>query len=213
MKSMTGLWAACLAAALLITGCDRIPGAGPDTLIVDLAAIAKATGQEQMMQTQAQTAREELNAQLIERGRNLEQQIVEERAKAGDKPTQEQELQLQQMAQQAQQQYGQLQAEAQQKSQQFEINLVLEFREQVKPFAEKIARSRNASVILLADQVVFWIDPAVDITGEVIASLRAEDVFSSTDTDQTTVTPTAVEPATAEPATVEPATVEPATVE
>jgi Skp family chaperone for outer membrane proteins len=191
MKSMTGLWAACLAAALLTTGCDQIPGIGPDTLIVDLGAIAKASGQEQAMQTQAQTAREELNAQLVETAKNLEQQIVEERANAGDAPTQEQELQLQQMAQQAQQQYGQLQAEAQQQAQQFEINLVLEFREKIKPFAEKIARSRSASVVLLADQVVFWIDPVVDITGDVIAAIRAEDVFSDTGTDQASEAPIA----------------------
>jgi len=202
MKSMTGLWAACLAAALLTAGCDQIPGAGPDTLIVDLGAIAKATGQEQAMQTQAQTAREELNTQLAETARNLEQQIVQERANAGDAPTQEQELQLQQMTQQAQQQYGQLQAEAQQKAQQYEINLVLEFREKIKPFAEKIARARSASVVLLADQVVFWIDPVVDITGEVIAALRAEDVFSDAGTDQASAAPISA-PVATEPATDE----------
>jgi len=184
MNSMTGLWIASLAAVLLIAGCDRMPGTGPDALIVDLAAVAKATGQEQAMQIQAQTAREELNAQLVETARNLEQQIEQERAGIGDAPTQEQALQLQQMTQQAQQQYGQLQSEAQQEVQQFEINLVLEFREQVKPFAEKIARLRGASVVLLADQNVFWLDPAVDITGEVIDGLRAEDVFSDTSADQ-----------------------------
>lgn len=194
MKLFTGVRFACLAAMLLISGCDRIPGAGPDTLIVDLAAVAKATGQEQSMQTQAQTAREDLNAELLESAGNLEQQIEQERARAGDSPTQEQELQLQQMALQAQQQYGQLQAEAQQKMQQFETNLVLEFREQVKPFAEKIARSRGSSVVLMADQVVFWLDPAIDITGEVIDALRAEDVFSRSDSDQTPAAPTPDEP-------------------
>jgi len=189
MKLMTGIRVACLAAVLLIAGCDRIPGMGPDTLIVDLAAVAKATGQEQSMQTQAKTAREEFNAKLVESGRNLEQQIAQERTRIGDTPNQEQELQLQQMTVQAQQRYAQLQAEAQQNVQQFEINLVLEFRERVKPFAEKIARSRNAKVILLADQIVFWLEPGVDMTGEVIAALRAEDVFSGTDTDQASAAP------------------------
>jgi len=143
------------------------------------------------MQTQAQTAREEFNTQLIESGRNLEQQIEQERTRIGDSPTQEQEQQLQQMAVQAQQRYAQLQAEAQQNVQQFEINLVLEFRERVKPFAEKIARSRDANVILLADQIVFWYEPDVDMTAEVIAALRAESVFSSINTEQKPAVPAA----------------------
>jgi len=191
MKSMTSLWAVSLSAVLLIAGCDQIPGTEPGTLIVDLAAVAKATGQEESMQAQAQIARENLNAELAEAGKNLEQQLVQERADIGDAPTPEQELQFQQMTQQAQQRYAQLQAEAQQQAQQHEVNLVLEFREQIQPFAEKIARSRGATVVLLADQSVFWLDPAVDITGGVIDALRAENVFAESDTDQG-----ATEPAT-----------------
>jgi len=191
MKSITGLWAVSLAAVLLIAGCDQMPGAGSDTLIVDLAAVAKATGQEESMQAQAQIARENLNAELAEAGRNLEQQLEQERAGIGDAPTPEQELQFQQMTQQAQQRYGQLQAEAQQQAQQHEVNLVLEFREQIQPFAEKIARSRGAKVVLLADQSVFWLDPTVDITGGVIDALRAENVFAESGADQG-----ATEPAT-----------------
>jgi len=181
MKSMTNLWTIFLVATLLIAGCDRLPGGGSDTLVVDLAAVAKATGQEESMQARSQVAREEINAQLGEAGRNLEQQIQEERTRIGDSPTQEQELQFQQMAYQAQQQYGQLQAEAQQQTQQFEVNLVLEFREAVKPFAEKIARSHGGSIILLADQTVFWLDPDIDLTGEIITALRAEGVFADAD--------------------------------
>jgi Skp family chaperone for outer membrane proteins len=189
MKSITGLLTVSLAAVLLIAGCDQIAGKGPGTLIVDLAAVAKATGQETAMQEQAQTAREDLNAELANAAQNLEQQIEQERVASGDTPTAEQELQLQQMAMQAQQRYGQLQAEAQQQAQQHEVNLVLEFREQIKPFAEKIARSRGASVVLLADQSVFWIDPTIDITGGVIDALSAEGVFAETSADQATATP------------------------
>ncbi len=189
MKRMTGLWIVCVAAVLLVSGCDRLPGAGSSTLVVDLAAVAKATGQEEAMQAQAQAAREEINAQLGEAGRKLEQQIQQERDKFGDSPTQEQELQLQQMALQAQQQFGQLQAEAQQQSQQFEVNLVLEFREAVKPFAEKIARSQGGGIVLLADQTVFWLDPDIDLTSEIIAAVRAEGVFSDTNSDASSEVP------------------------
>jgi len=179
MKLITGLSAVCLMSVLLLTGCDKLPGsAGPGTLIVDLGAIAKATGQEESMQSRAQTVREEVNAQLAESAANLEQQIEQERESYGDTPTVEQQQQLQQTMAQAQQQYGQLQAGAQQQLQQLEINMVMEFRDQIKPVAEKIAQSRNAHLIVLADQSVFWLDPAIDITGDVISALRAEGVFS-----------------------------------
>ncbi len=179
MKSIAGLWVVCLMLVLLFAGCDKLPGgAGPGTLIVDLAAVAKATGQEQSMQSRAQVAREEINSQLVKSAATLEQQIEQERETFGDSPTEEQQQQLQQTMAQAQQQYGQLQAEAQQQLQQNEINMVMEFREQIKPVAEKIAQSRNASLIVLADQSVFWLDPAIDMTGDVISALRAEGTFA-----------------------------------
>ncbi len=191
MKSITGLGAACLAVILLSAGCDQISGNGSGMLVVDLAAVAKANGQEQAMQEKAQVAREAVNTQLIESGRELEQKIVDERTRIGLEPTPEAEAKLQQMAQQAQQQYAQLQADAQQQVQQNELNLVMDYRETVKPFAEKIARSRHASVVMLADQSVFWLDPAVDITGEVIDALRAADVFAKGAVDNATPAPVA----------------------
>ena len=75
-----------------------------------------------------------------------------------------------------------------------EINLILDYREAVKPFAEKIARSRDASVVLLVDQSVFWLDPAIDITGDVISALRAERVFAGSDADQVSATLPTVAP-------------------
>jgi len=201
MKSITGLWAVCLAAVLLLTaGCDRIPGMGPDVLIVDLNAIAKATGQDQAMQKQAQTGRADINARLLESAQGLQQQLEAERAKAGDTLTEEQATQLQQMTVQAQQKYAQLQAEAQQKVQQYEASLVQEFRERIEPFAEKIARTRGARVILLSDQSIFWHDTAVDVTDEVIVALHADNVFPENAADQDSAAPTADQSATDQPA-------------
>ena len=183
MKSWTGLAAVCLAAILLVTGCDQMPGAKPQTLVVDLTAVGKATGQDESMQAKAQATREELNVQLTSSARNLEKLIEEERENLGGSPTQEQEQKMQNLLQQAQQQYAQLQADAQQRAQQNEVNLVLEFRDKIRPVAEKIAGSRGASVVLTSDQAVFWVDPAVDITGDVITELRAQGIFTEIDAD------------------------------
>lgn len=183
MKSLTGFLAVCLAALLLITGCDQMPGAKPQALVVDLTAVGKATGQDEAMQAKAQATREELNAQLANSARNLEKLIDDEKGKLDGVPSQEQEQKLQSLLQQAQQQYAQLQADAQQRAQQNEVNLVLEFRDRVRPVAEKIAGSRGANVVLTTDQAIFWADPAVDITGDVITELRAQGIFTEIDTD------------------------------
>lgn len=181
MKSLTGLSAVFLAVALLITGCDQMSGAKPQALVVDLTAVGKATGQDESMQEKAQATRDELNVQLTNSARNLEKLIEEEREKLGGSPSEEQEQILQSLLQQAQQQYAQLQADAQQRAQQNEVNLVLQFRDRVRPIAEKIAGSRGASVVLTSDQAVFWVDPAVDITGDVITELRAQGIFTEID--------------------------------
>ena len=180
MNKTHGFGIAALVLALFTAGCDQLPGAGGSSVLtVDLSAIAKATGQEQAIQQQAQAAREELNAQLMEQAASLESQLKAEQDKLGENPSEEQQQQLQQLALQVQQQYGQLQAQAQQQAQQIEVNLILEFREQVKPYAEKIARTQNASVVMLLDQSTLWQDPGVDITDELIGELRAAGAFDN----------------------------------
>ena len=157
--------------AITISACEQIPGVGgSSTAVIDLSAVAKATGVEERIQQQAQAAREELNAELAETAAQLEAQLVEERENLGEAPSVDAQQQFQQMAQQAQQQY----AQAQQQAQQFETNLVLAFREKIKPVAETVAKSRGAGVVFLADVTLFWFEPRADITDEVIGKLRAD---------------------------------------
>lgn len=174
MKSLLHVAGLCALTFFLLTGCDQLSGSGESILIVDLAAVAKATGQEQRMQQQSQAAITELNAQLQARAAELEAGLEQQRQEAGDSPSDAQAQALQESTLAAQQEYAQLQAGAQQQVQQLEVNMVLEYREQMEPIVETIARSRNASAVLLSDTSVFWIDPAADITDEVIAAIRAE---------------------------------------
>ena len=161
--------------ALALAACDQIPGRGGSGIaIIDLNAIAKATGQEEIIQQQAQAARDELNVQLQEAATSLEAQLNEEREKLGDSPTQEQTQQFQQLAAQAQQQYAQAQQQAQQQAQLFQNNLVMALREKIQPVVAEVARARGASVVYLSDMTLFWFEPQADLTDEVIAKLRAD---------------------------------------
>lgn len=164
---------AAVLAALAIAGCDQISG-GSSTVVVDLAAVAKATGQDLAIQQKMEDSRAELAAQLQEIAADLEKDLNEQRDKLGDSPTEAEQQELQQKISAAQQQYSQTQAAAQQQVQQFEAGVVLQYRESLQPIVRDIAAARGASVVRLADTSIIWFDPKIDITAEVIAAIRAE---------------------------------------
>lgn len=173
MSMRPGIFCTVVLAAAAIAACDRLPG-GPGTVIVDLAAVAKATGQDVAMQKRMDDSRAELTAQLQDVAANLENELNEHRDKLGDSPTVAEQQELQQKITAAQQQYSQTQAAAQQQVQQFEADVVLQYRESLRPILRDIATARGASVVRVADTAILWFDPAVDITAEVIAAIRAQ---------------------------------------
>jgi|GEM_PF-2196818 len=174
MKRFTPLAGMFALLAILLAGCNQPNGSANSVLIVDLAAVAQATGEEQRMQQASQEAIAEFNVQLQSRAQALQEGLEVQRGLAGDSPTAEQEQALQESAMAAQQEYAQMQAGAQQQIQELEVNMVLEYRERLTPIVENIAQSRGAEAVLLSDTAVFWINPDADITDEVIAVISAE---------------------------------------
>ena len=88
MKSVLQLSLAIIATALFLTGCDQLPQSGGSSVaILDLAAVAKATGQDEVIRQEAELARGELSAQLQQLAANLEAQLATEREKAGTTPS------------------------------------------------------------------------------------------------------------------------------
>lgn len=172
MKSFGYLAGVC--SAFLLAGCD--PAAlqgGPEVAVIDLAAVAKATGQEEEIRVKAEEARNELTAQLQQLAVNLEEQLQAERDKMGASPSEDDAQRLQAMSIQAQQQVNSAQAQAQNQAALVEQQLVNEYRAKVEPLAREIANELGASIVVTADANVVWFDPAVDITDEVIAAWRA----------------------------------------
>jgi Skp family chaperone for outer membrane proteins len=164
-----------IASALLLIGCNQAPPGigGAGVAIMDLAAVAKATGQDEVIRQEAEAARTELGAQLQALAGNLEQQISAEREKLGIAPSDADSQRLQEMTLQARQQINNAQMQAQNQASQIEAELVADFRSKISPLAEKIASQKGASAVLAADSYLFWFDPAADITDEVIAAWRA----------------------------------------
>lgn len=165
-----------LVGSALLVGCNQMPGGasgGQGVVIMDLAAIANATGQDEVIRQESDAARAELGAQLQALAASLEQQISAEREKIGITPTAQDSQRLQELTMQARQQINNAQMQAQNQASQVEVELVAAFRDRVAPLAERIAKEKGASAVLAADAYLFWFDPAIDITDEVIAAWRA----------------------------------------
>jgi Skp family chaperone for outer membrane proteins len=167
---------------ITMTGCDRLGGGG--VAVIDLTAVSKATGQDEVMIGQMEKATAELNVQLTEAAATLEKQLAEKKEKFGKKASQEQQQELQQFALNAGQQLKQNQAVAQQKAQQYKMGLILSWRQQIQPAVDEAARKHNAKVVLVASTSLMWFDASIDITSEVIAALRAQPIKAAVpDTD------------------------------
>lgn len=165
-----------------LSGCDNFQSS-PDSVILDLDAIAKATGQAETIKQQIEIANKELNTQLTTISNQLNEQLLEEKNKMGKKPSKTDKQNLEKLTIQANQKMQQAKAIATQKSQQYRAALILQLRDNVKPIAEKIASKRGAKIVLTSNNTMVWFDPEIDITDEVIAEIRAN---SPTDSSEKT---------------------------
>ena len=162
-----------IAITALLSGCDNFQSSA-DTVILDLDAIANATGQAAVIKQQIEQANNELNSQLNVISKNLNDQLEDEKKKMGKKPTADDQQKLQQLTILANQKMQQSKQLASQKSQQYQATLIQKLRQEVSPIAEEIARERGASVVLTANNAMLWFNPEVDITDEVIAQIRSQ---------------------------------------
>lgn len=144
-------------------------------LVVDLAAVARALGRDDVMTQKLDQARNTLNTQLLKIGEDLEQQLKQkkdelEKASKKDKPAGEKELG--EMTRKANAQLKQTQQLARQKASTFRDKLIQDFREEVMDAAGGIAENRGASSVVAAGAHLLWYDSRNDITDEVIGVMR-----------------------------------------
>lgn len=176
-----------LCASGLLAACDKLPNpmsqrpAAPPPVsvvaILDLGAVAKALGRDEVFREQVEAAGQELQQQLTQFSSGLQDKLREEQAKLGEAPSEEERQQLQRLVVDAQRQIQQSQLLARQKAAEFQTQLATQFRSEVQPIAAQVARSKGASSVLLSNSVM-WFEPAIDVTGAVIDALRARGAAS-----------------------------------
>jgi len=181
-------------------GCERkAPPASTSpagrSVVVDLDAVAKAVGRMETITQQIRQANQSLLAQRAKLAQDMERQIKEAIEKAGDKPTDDQKKEIQQMRFNANQRMQMIDLEVRQKSGQVRATAITAFRDEVRPVAERLARERRAGVVLTSTEQVLWFDPENDITSDVIAALRSSDSSGRTSGTAIDPAPSATEPA------------------
>jgi len=159
--------------SIALTGCEKFQSSS-NTVILDLDAIANATGQAAIIKQQIEKANNELNAQLNTISSKLNEQLASEKKKIGKKPTLNDKRNMQQLTLQANQKMQQAKTIAAQRSQQYQTALIQQLRKNVQPIAENIARTRNADIVLTSNNSMIWFNPVIDITDEIIAEMRAQ---------------------------------------
>ena len=156
-----------------LSGCDQFQSPS-NTAILDLDAIANATGHAERIKQQIEQANNELKSQLTTISNKLNEQLTSEKEKMGKKPSKDEKRNMDQLTLLANQKMQQAKVLASQKSQQYKAALIQQLRLSVKPIAESIAKKRGADIVIAANNSTIWFDPTVDITDEIIAEMRAQ---------------------------------------
>lgn len=158
--------------ALSVAACDQVGvGGGTPVVIIDLDAVARALGRDDVIVQRINQANQQLTSQLGQVATNLQQQVNAEREKydvVGD----EAEAELQQLTAVANQRLQQTQRLAQQRSAEFRQAVINSFRNEVQPYASEIAQQRGATAVVTVATPMLWFDSEADITDEVIAAMR-----------------------------------------
>ena len=154
----------------LIAGCD-LQGAAPrsDVAIVDIDAVARALGRDDVIAQQIDQANQQLSAQVVQIAQNLQGQLQDFQDSLDEADGE----QLEQRTAEANRQLQATQQEARQRAALYRSAVVTQFRNEVQPVASEVARGLGASIVLTSAVPALWFDPAIDITDEVIAAMRA----------------------------------------
>ena len=160
---------ATLAMAIVLSGCKPTGR----SVVLDLDAVAKATGRDVLIGRAVESATHQLNAQLVQAARDMDEEIKQLQAKIGTSATPQQQAELQRARARAQQNIQNNKLVAETARNRVRAEQIVLFRNEVRPIAAEIARQHNAEIVIIPNDNVVWHATSVDITGEVITQWRA----------------------------------------
>lgn len=161
-------------AVWMLPACNSSNEATSPVLVVDLDAVAKATGRQELMQKELEFANLRLSEQLKLVASRLENVVSDEKEKIGEKPSQDEQQQFDAVLLEARKQLQNSKQLALQQANVFRTELILQFRQEVADISQQIAAEKKSQIVMVTNGEALWYDPAADITGEVIAVIRAQ---------------------------------------
>lgn len=179
-----GLWSAVVAGVLLSVGCGVQPGAPATTAatatkgglaVIDLDLVAKSIGRTQEINETWQVRKNALDQALQKLQASFNEQISAKKTEFGEEATEEQQKQIAAMQRDATNKLVQAGRKAQADLEQYRQQMVANFRAEVRPFAQQVASDKGLGVVIPKNEgFLLSIDPAVDITADVISAYAAK---------------------------------------
>jgi Skp family chaperone for outer membrane proteins len=176
---------ACLAVAVF-SGCNRQSGSGGAATggavaVIDLDAIAQRLGSDKQIAEAISKRQTSLSQQLVDLAKRYSEQIAEQKKKLAETAAEQEKVTLANWQQQANANLSKVKQQAELDLQRHRVQLIAQFREEIKPSARRVAQSRGMSVIVTKnDAVLYDFSPAADITDAVVADLLAHRTASQT---------------------------------
>jgi len=163
--------------AILVSGCNGQSNTKA-VVYVDLTAVAKALGRNEVINKQMAAAEKNVNEQLSVIAADLNKQVEikkkELKSKSKSKSKKNDNKDGSQFEKQALQVMRNKKLEAQTKINQLKVNLLNKFRDEVNAAAKPIAKAVGAKTIMAVNANILWFDPELDITADVIDKMRVK---------------------------------------
>lgn len=142
--------------------------------VVDLDKVAQELGRSDQMQGELIGAQNILARKLGAVQKEFEGQLSKMKEGLGEEPAPEKLQEFARAKQNAQFQFNGFQKEAISTIAKRRDELIGDFRAEARPVAEKVAKSMGATTVMTRnDAVLFYNEPAIDITQQVIAEMKA----------------------------------------
>lgn len=157
-------------AVTLFTGCNNEPPK-PQAVLLNMGAVGDATGITERVKERTATINQQISKEIRTLTARLNKEFEDEKASLGDKPSEEDENNIQTLQEQRKYQITQARKEGNSRRTKEISELNQSFVDEIMSVAQQVASERGASLIL-KDNSAFWSDGSADITDDVIARIN-----------------------------------------
>jgi len=168
--------ASLLMACLLLVGCGEGGASGSGTggtAMIDLEQVAEEIGWSELIERQFNEQEEQVRSRLMNMQAQLSNEIEELVKAVGDEPTPEQRARIVQRQREAEIRFRQEVFRTDQERAEAREGLLMMFREQVRPVADRVARLQGYGMVVVRHDGILSYRHEVDITRAVIAEMKS----------------------------------------